>query len=252
MMDGTIKDKLILVTGAGSDSSIGAEICNKLANDGFTLVLVGRRKRALEETERQIFGNHIVYPFDLSKLDEVRSGLNRICREHGKLYGLVHSASYQGYSPLNRLNATQINNYFEVNLFAALLLTSEFAQLKNHVSPSSIVYIGSIAGRRGLKGRSLYSASKAALQSITESCASELAHKKIRVNCVAPALVESKRLDEQFSILGAGQKEKLILQQPLGFVPAKKISELVSYLMSQKASHMTGQSLFLDGGFSLA
>ncbi|MCL2913063.1 SDR family oxidoreductase [Shewanella corallii] len=244
--------KLIMVTGASADSDIGLAICQQLAGDGYQLILVGRREEALQATQAQLPGEHIVAPMDLTALDDINGWMKSLCSEHGKLSGLVHSASYQGYSPLRGMKSKQIHQYFDTNVAAALMLTAAFSKPQHHTPPASIVHIGSVAGFKGLKGRSLYAASKAALMSITQSCALELADKQIRVNCVAPALVDGAKAQQQFAMLNPEQQQALKDEHPLGLVPPQRVAQAVAYLISDSASHISGHTLPVDGGYLIA
>lgn len=96
-----LTNKLYIVTGAAADSDIGLAICQKLDNCGVKLILVGRREHALQETLSLLKGKeHIVCPFDLSELQNITTWAKSIVTQYGAIDGLVHSASFQGYSPL--------------------------------------------------------------------------------------------------------------------------------------------------------
>ncbi len=85
-----------------------------------------------------------------------------------------------------------------------------------------------------------------------QSAALELAEKLIRVNCVAPALVSGARADRHFSMLNEAQCETLADAHPLGLIPPQRIGQIMTILLSESASHITGQTLTINGGFSLA
>ena len=242
--------RTILVTGASADSDIGLAICLGLANANHRLVLVGRREEALEATRGQLSGEgHQVAPFDLGNLDEIKPWLKELTREHGPLDGLVHSASFQGYSPLRTVTPAHIRQYFDVNFSAALMLTAGLAKPKHHNSGASLVYIGSAAGLRGLKARSLYAASKAALSSLAQTAALELAPKQIRVNCVAPAVVSGAKADQQLAMLSPEQAESLKAAHPLGFSRPQDVANAVLFLIGDASRNITGVTLPVDGGY---
>ena len=168
--------KLYLVTGASVDSDIGFAICKKLDELGATLILVSRREASLKDIAQQLTANkHHICPFDLSKLDEIPIWVNNLVKQYGAVDGLIHSASYQGYSPLRGVTGQQISNYFDINFSAAVMLTSSLSKARHFNPNASFVFIGSAAGVRGLKARTLYAASKAALHSLVRSAALELA-----------------------------------------------------------------------------
>ena len=244
-----LKDKLYIVTGAAIDSDIGLAICKKLDAHGARLILIGRREEALEATRCQLVGDHYVVPYDLSRLDDILPWAKTINEKYGPIDGLVHSASFQGYSPLRSISAKQINNYFDVNFSAALMLTTAFSRTKYYSHNASFVYIGSVAGQRGLKARTLYAASKAALSSLVQSAALELAIKSIRVNCVAPAIVSGAKADKQFQTIGEHQSQALIAAHPLGLCAPEDVANSVYFLVSDLSLKITGTTLIVDGGF---
>ncbi|MBO1256003.1 SDR family oxidoreductase [Alteromonas sp. 5E99-2] len=244
------KDKLYVVTGASADSDIGLAICQSLDELGARLILVGRRAQALEETvELMKNKHHVMSVFDLSQTNSIASWVKVLVEDYGAVDGLVHSASFQGYSPLRGITAKQINQYFDVNFSAALMLVSAFSKAKHFNQNASFVMIGSAAGVRGLKARTLYAASKAALSSMVQSAALELANKSIRVNCVAPAVVNGAKAEIQFKTLGETQSKALIASHPLGLSAPKDVANSVCFLLSPLSAKTTGITLPVDGGF---
>ncbi|MBT1444947.1 SDR family oxidoreductase [Shewanella sp. JM162201] len=248
-----LANKHILVTGASADSDIGLAICHSLASQGAKLGLLGRRSEALEKTlsllPAKADTSHYLCPFDLTQLDGISEQIKRLVETHGAFDGLVHSASFQGYSPLKTLKPQQISQYFDLNFAAAAMLLSAFAKQQQSRPGASLILIGSAAGQKGLKGRCLYAASKAALASLVKSAALELADKQIRVNCVAPALVSGSKADKQFAMLGEQQSQALIAAHPLGIASPQDVADAVSFLIGPHSRKITGTTLNVDGGF---
>lgn len=245
-----MKDKLILVTGASADSDIGLAICKQLDSAGARLILCGRRLEMLMLTKQQLTGEqHILAPFDLANSAEITSWIKQLVSIHGSLDGIVCSASVQGYSPLKTIKPEQISSYFSVNFSAPLMLLSAMAKSGIASSSASVVLISSAAGKRGLKGRSLYAASKAALLSLTKTAALELADRSIRVNAVVPAIVTGSKSEKQFAMLGEVKSKELIAQHPLGLSSPSDIADAVHFLLSDASQRITGTELTVDGGF---
>lgn len=245
----------ILVTGASSDSDIGRELCRTLADLGAQLILVGRRTDALEATRALLTepDRHETAPFDLTDLDAIPGWMKGLAENGGSLDGLVHSASVQGYSVLRQINHAQFERYFTLNVGAALMLARGFQQ-KGVAAPDggAIVYLGSVAGLKGQKARSLYAASKAALVSAAQSLALELADRRIRVNVVAPAVVLGARAEQQFAMLPAEQNAALAAAHPLGYGAPQDVASAAAYLLADTGRWITGATLTLDGGFTAA
>ncbi|MGQ9371553.1 SDR family NAD(P)-dependent oxidoreductase [Azospirillum sp. A39] len=243
----------VLVTGASADSDIGREICVTLAGLGARLVLTGRRAEALEETRAALAepGRHAVAPFDLTDIDAIPGWMKGLAAAGGRLDGLVHSASVQGYSVLRQVDRAQFERYFTLNVGAALLLARGFQQRAVHAEGGgAIVLVGSVAGLAGQKGRSLYAASKAALVSVAQSLALELADRRIRVNVVAPAVVMGARAERQFAMLPADQNAALAAAHPLGFGAPADVAAACAYLLADSGRWVTGTALPVDGGFT--
>ncbi len=248
---GPLAGRRILITGASADSDIGLGIASRLAADGARLVLVGRRADALEATRAQLMAPdcHIASPCDLGELDAIPGWLRQIADTGGPLAGIVHSASHQGYSPLGKIGAAEFDRYFSINVGAAILLARGLRQRGVAAPGAALVYIGSVAGLRGQKGRTLYAASKAALVAVTRSVALELADLGIRANCVAPAIVRGAQAAKHFSMLSAEQNQALTAAHPLGLGLPADVAQAVSFLLSDAARWITGTVLPVDGGF---
>jgi NAD(P)-dependent dehydrogenase (short-subunit alcohol dehydrogenase family) len=246
----TLLGKRILVTGASADSDIGLAICQCLAAAGAQLILVGRREAQLAETRCQLPGSeHVVAPFDLTQLATIVDWLKELTSLHGPLEGLVHSASFQGYSPLRSIKPTTIQSYFDINFSAAVMLLSALTKSAVASDGASVVMVSSAAGKRGLKARCLYAASKAALLSLTKSAALELADRGIRVNAVIPAIVAGSKSDKQFAMLGEQLSRQLVAQHPLGLSTPEDVAKAVCFLLSDESRRMTGSEFTVDGGF---
>ena len=240
----------IVVTGASADSAIGFGICKELASQGAELVLIGRRVALLAQTLDTIDHpeRHSIEVMDMAELDNIAGRIQAIATA-GPLAGMVCSASLQGYSALSRIDAKQFDQYFHVNVAAPLMLAKGLRQKGVCPMGASLVMIGSVAGMRGQKARSLYSASKAALVSLTQSLALELADKSIRVNCVAPAVIQGPKAEEQFKLLAETQRLSLLHAHPLGLGRPVDVAKAVTFLLSDDSAWMTGVTLPVDGGY---
>ncbi|HYD64583.1 SDR family oxidoreductase [Azospirillum sp.] len=241
----------ILVTGASSDSDIGRALCLTLADLGARLVLVGRRREPLEETRALLPSpdDHIVAAVDLADLDAIPGWMARLADDGGPFSGLVHAASVQGYSPLRRIDRAQVDRYFTLNVGSGLMLARGLQRKGVAAVPAAIVFVGSVAGLTGQKGRALYAASKAALASATQTLALELADREIRVNGVAPGIVAGRRAEQQFALLTAEQNAGLKAAHPLGFGQPQDVADAAAFLLSDASRWITGVMLPLDGGY---
>ncbi len=143
-----------------------------------------------------------------------------------------------------------LHETFRVNVDSAVMLAKGFRQKDCHKESSSLVFLSSAAGLVGSPAISAYAASKAALIGLTKSLAIELAREGIRVNCIAPGIVESEMTDQIRRTLSDEQFGTLVAQHPLGLGSTWDVACAAAYLISKAGRWITGQTLIIDGGFS--
>jgi NAD(P)-dependent dehydrogenase (short-subunit alcohol dehydrogenase family) len=241
----SLDNRTVVVTGASSGIGRGCAIV--AAELGARVVLVGRDETRLRETESQLAGSgHLVAAYDLQKVDGIADWM----KQFRELSGLVHAAGMQVTQPLRALTVEQHASVMRVNLDAALFLTKGFRQ-RGVLSTNggSIVYIASVMAFAGKPAIPSYTASKGALVSMARSLAVELAREKIRVNCVAPALVPSGIADEMQKTMTPEQFGTIRKSHPLGFGTPRDVGNAVAFLLSDSSRWITGTTLVTDGGF---
>jgi NAD(P)-dependent dehydrogenase (short-subunit alcohol dehydrogenase family) len=248
-MDLPFSQRIVLVTGASG--SIGQQTALMLGGLGATLVLSGRNAEALGETRRRLGdGAHLLEPFDLEKLDDIPGWVRSVADRTGPLSGLVHAADVQPTTPLRGLSAAAIEATIPVNLASGLMLAKGFRQKGCCAPDSSIVLLSSIRGVAGAAGASAYAASKAAVGGMTRALAIELAKERVRVNCVAPGLIQSTFTQTLPGVIGEEAFRRLVEQHPLGIGTPVDVAAAIVYLLSDGARWITGHTLAVDGGFS--
>ncbi len=240
--------KVALIT--GSSRGIGAGIALRLAKDGYDIVInyKEREDRALEMLEkvRALGVNAIAVQADVSKRDQVEKMFEITRRELGEVSLLVSNAGTAGQVQIQDLSEERFREFFTVHVGGAFNTVQ--CALPHMLSEHSgcIITISSMWGLRGASCESGYAASKAALIGLSRSLAVELGPSGIRVNCIAPGVIDTEMLDE----LPPGVKDTLADETPLGRLgTVDDIAELVSFVASDKASFMTGQVICSDGGF---
>jgi NAD(P)-dependent dehydrogenase (short-subunit alcohol dehydrogenase family) len=241
--------RTVLVTGASS--GIGRETAVMLSECGCRVILAGRRTEQLKATLGLMTdGAHAVEPFDLNHLDSIPEWVKNLALQYGPLDGLVHSAGIQKTIGLRGLSVDLLHQTFRVNLDAAVMLAKGFRQKGCCRATGSIVFVSSVSALVGLPATSAYAASKAALIGLARSLAVELAREGIRVNCIAPGMVQSEMTDQIRSALTDEQFAAIVAQHPLGLGATWDVACAATYLLSDAARWMTGQVLVVDGGFS--
>jgi NAD(P)-dependent dehydrogenase (short-subunit alcohol dehydrogenase family) len=244
--------KRFLVTGPSPQSSIGQAIAQVLAEGGASVILVARNEKGLRETQKTMVNpeRHIIAPFDLNDLDGTPPWMKKLAEAHGQISGVVHSASHQGFHPIRGLTASDFEKVFRLNVGASLMLARGLRQRDVAAKPASLVYIGSGAGLRGTKGRSLYAGSKATQVAITKTLALELASDQIRVNCVAPGIVKGHLADMMFERISTEQAAAMQAAHPLGYAEGRDVAAAVAFLLSDDAKLITGTTVPVDGGYA--
>lgn len=241
--------RTVLVTGASS--GIGRETAIVLSQFGARVVVTGRKPDQLEITRaRMAEGAHVIEPFDLAQIESIPDWLKRVTGQYGPLNGLVHAAGYRKTISLRGLSVEVLHQTFRINLDSAVMLAKGFRQKGCCTPASSLVFVGSASALVGTAATAAYSASKAALIGLTRSLAIELAREGMRVNCIAPGMVESEMTDQIRVALTDEQFANVVAQHPLGLGTPWDVACAAAYLLSDAARWMTGHTLVLDGGFS--
>jgi len=241
---GTFKGKAALVT--GGSRGIGRAICLRLAEQGASVVLHYNRNRAAAEEVLASTGGEVrLVQADLGSVEEVKT----MFRELGglKLDFLINNAGIWKSTPLGSSSAEVIDEIIDTNLKGPFWVTQCALQLLK--DGGRIVNISSVAGRTGVAGgRSLYGATKAAVDSLTRNWALELAPRKILVNAVAPGYVTTDMTADHLS--NPAPFERAMVRHPLGRLGTPEdVADVVVFLCSDAAKFITGQTINVSGGF---
>jgi NAD(P)-dependent dehydrogenase (short-subunit alcohol dehydrogenase family) len=239
--------KNILVT--GGTSGIGLSVVHRMLADGYIVWSLGRNAAKLEELS-SVWGERFNFlSFDLNKFENYSS----FVAELPNFDGVIFSAGVVENNPLKFFSQEKYRKLVAVNQDSPLLMMAELVR-KNKISRSaSIVFLSSITGGViGMKGIAPYAASKAALIGAAKVIALELAHKNIRVNCVAPGMVNTE-LVRNASYLSEENKKVDMARYPLGnrYAEPDEVAGVISFLIGKDASFITGQTIVVDGGFTL-
>ena len=221
----------------GSSGGVGTAIARRLSSDGYRVAGVDLDASAQTGVER-------CYQCDLSQLELLDDLVARISDEMGPISVLVNNAAYWKATPFFELDAGQIQKTLTLNVCATLLLCQAVARRMAASEGGVIVNVASIAGIRG-SSQVDYGASKAAVINLTMTLGRTLAAHHIRINAVAPALVEAgmgTRLPEE---VRAAFLEQTPLKRPAS---PDEVANVVAFLASSEASYITGETIQIHGG----
>jgi NAD(P)-dependent dehydrogenase (short-subunit alcohol dehydrogenase family) len=182
-------------------------------------------------------------------VDQIAADLEIIVKRHGPFDGVFHSAGVSLLKPIKLISDRDVSNVLGPSFYAALALGKVFTKKSNLKDGSSIICMSSVSAHSGQQGMTLYSASKAAIEGMVRSLASELANRNIRVNSIAAGGVITEMHQK---MVGNSHDDVVKSYQDmhlLGFGKPEDIAGLVVYLMSDISRWMTGSTVVLDGGY---
>jgi NAD(P)-dependent dehydrogenase (short-subunit alcohol dehydrogenase family) len=243
----SLTGKNIFITGASS--GIGKAIAISSAKQGGLIHLSGRNEERLKHTLNELpyqDGKHTYIIGDLKSAENVTA----TCEQLPTLDGVVFNAGFTKTAPIKFAKAELVDDIFTINVQSSIHFMRQLLKKRKLKNGASVCFISSVATLKPTVGNAVYSASKGAVNALTQSLALELAPKKIRVNAVLPGFVNTNIL--QGSDIAEEQLEAHKARYPIGrFGEPDDVAHLVNYLLSDASSWMTGSLLKIDGGFSL-
>ena len=247
----SLQGKNILVT--GTSSGIGRQVAIDCSRMGARVISVARNKERLDETQNLLQGKgHRIYSYDLSDCDGIKDLVAQIVTENGKLGGLVCAAGIEKTRPFKMLKPSDCEEIYKVNALSAFELSKNVSNIKNFEKEGGcIVLISSITAVIARGGTVAYTASKGALVSAARVMATELANRKIRVNCISPGTVLTPLMKNYLSTLSEEDYRKRVSGFPLGLGDTTDISYACVFLLCDASRWVTGQNIVIDGGYTI-
>lgn len=245
--------KVALVTGAGS--GIGRAAALAYARDGAKVVIAGRRREELAETVAMIVkqgGDALAVPTDVSIATEVKALITMTVAHFGRLDVAFNNAGVEGFAPIVEMSEALFDNVIGTNLKGVWLSVKyQFEAMIAQGSGGAIVNTSSWLAQGAMAGTSAYSASKGALDAMIRALALEGGPHNIRINNVNPGIIDTpmaRRLTVDPSVL-----IPFVEATPIRRVgEPEDVGDVVAWLCSDEARFVTGQSLLVDGGFTIA
>jgi len=231
---------------SGASSGIGLETARMLASKGAEVCLTARRADPLAAAAKEIGDGAWAWPCDVADPESVVALAAEIKTRWGAVDGLVNNA---GFAPMARLDETPNDVWdetFAINVRGPFLLCRELGPMLKEGESPSVVNVSSTLAERAIQGMAAYNASKAALNQLTRSLALEWAP-QVRVNAVMPAVVETPihatrgMSSEQVEAMGEMHPMRRVGQP-------EDVAAMISFLLSDASSWMTGAVIPVDGG----
>ena len=240
--------KNFILTGAGK--GIGYATLKRLYDANANIAIITKSKADIRKIRKK-FSHKRVFSFcgDVSLEQDRIIFRNNIRKKMKKIDGLINNAGIRQRKKFSKFSQYDLDNIYEVNLKSIFFMTQNFLKMIKK-NTGSIINISSIVGPIGFKDLSGYALSKAGIIGLTKSLAVELSSHKIRVNSISPGFVKSSYA-EKFKKKLPDLYKYTISRTPLKrWGNCEEVADLILFLLSKNSLYMTGNNIFIDGGWS--
>ena len=232
----------------GSGSGIGKAVAEELIFLERAVILADQDLSAWENSATKPQFAHKLNVLDAESIDQFISFLED---KQLSIEGLVFTVGKAITLALKSSKPEMVSELLQLNSTSFFLIVSKIMEANLFSNQgASIVVISSIVGQTGAKGKSIYAATKGALDAAIRSMALELAPMKIKINAIAPGTLNTPMLAKLVSVIGAEEVDKLAMEFPLGLGEPKDVADLVIFLLGDGARWISGQVVTIDGGFT--
>lgn len=244
---GLLDGKVCMITGASR--GIGRETARRFAEEGAILYVTDIRDGSLEELKAELIRKYqadvTTLYFDVTDENAAKTVVPAIKKGHGRLDVLVNNAGVMRDSRIGMIETQLMHDVFDVNVVAVINMIQLANRFMSRQKSGSIVNISSIVGLEGAAGQLVYAASKGAVAALTKSAAKELAPNGIRVNAVAPGLINTGLL----KAIGDDKIQENLRNIRMGRLgDPVDVANVLVFLASDLSGYVTGEIIGVDGG----
>jgi 3-oxoacyl-[acyl-carrier protein] reductase len=242
--------KVAVVTGASK--GIGAGIARELAAAGAAVVV--NYAAAKDDAERVVAsikqkgGKAVAVQGDVSKEADVKRLFVETKKAFGSVDVLVNNAGVYGFQPIEDISEAEYRREFDINVLGPLLATREAVAHFNG-NGGSVINVSSVVSTKAFPTTAIYSGTKGALDAITRALAAELGPRKIRVNTIAPGVIETEGA-RTLGVIGSDFEKQAAAQTPLGRIGhPDDVGKIAVFLASDQSGWVTGERIVAAGGY---
>jgi NAD(P)-dependent dehydrogenase (short-subunit alcohol dehydrogenase family) len=252
-VDMKLRNKVALITGASQ--GIGKGVAEVFAEEGADVAInhLGSCEKAREVAEWVAHRGRraLVVEADVSQRSQVESMFDRVEKELGPVDVLVNNAGIETIVPFLELTDQQWSDVVNVDLRGEWICCQVFCRLAVAAGrPGSIINIGSIQAGKVLPGRTHYAPAKLAIEALTRNVSAEMGAFGIRVNCIHPGLIETPMVDWVLNHPDPSVLTGVVAQISLGRTgQPREVGTVAAFFASEEARYVTGQSIYVDGGW---
>ena len=240
------KKRVALVTGASR--GIGRAVASRLASDGLFVVGTATADEGAERVRSMLGENGAGVILRLQSSDSIATAVRKVEQDFGSPSVLVNNAGVTRDGLLMRMSDDAWQEVIDVNLSGVYRLTKPLLRSMVRARWGRIVNIGSVVGSMGNAGQSNYAAAKAGIEGFTRALAREVGARGITVNAVAPGFIDTDMTAE----LSEAQRAEMVKQIPVGRMGGtEEVAGAVSFLVSDEAGYITGETVQVNGGLHM-
>lgn len=249
--DTGLKDKVAIVT--GGSRGIGREIVRQLAQEGAIVHFLFQKNKNMADglvDEAQSQGWSVnAHQVDVKDKEQCQELTHAIFEKHKQIDILVNNSGIVRDNLLVGLEKSDIQEVIDTNILGVFHMTQAIVPFMMSRRSGKIINMSSVAAEKGGRGQANYVASKGALNAFTKAMAVELAARNIKVNAVAPGIIETDISQEVRELAAEESLSKILLKR---YGKPEEVAYLVVFLASRFAEYITGQIFHIDGGFKMA